>query len=248
MMQGLVTIDFGNSHPHAGLFQKIQNTWSLIKVVPWTELSLFLNQLQMTAENSTMVLCEVKAREEALTPLLQQGYLITRVKDYWRGQRFAGMPVNYAHSLGEDRLIQAFFVYKNFKKRSLLIDAGTFTTMDVITNRGFEGGYIFPQLENYLSTFQKGDLLKNVPIGLNISSVLPQGTAEAMRDSYFAFAALAQKIVLEHQIDQIIVTGGQSALWKQVFELLKLNATVQEESHLIHLALQFWMTTQIETL
>jgi pantothenate kinase type III len=247
-MQGLITIDFGNSNPHAGLFQKHLNEWKLIKVCPWGELQLYLKQLEMTPNNSSMVLAEVKAREDELAILQNQGFLITRVKDYWRGTKFAGMPVNYAKSLGEDRLIQAFYSFKKFQENTLLIDAGTFVTMDVITKSGFEGGYIIPGINNYFEVFKKGEQLKELAIDQAVSPGLPHGTTEAMRDSYFAYAALAQRLISEHNIQKIMITGGQSELWKHISKELELSVVVQEEVSLIHLALQYWMTTQIETL
>jgi type III pantothenate kinase len=247
-MQGLVTIDFGNTNPHAGLFQKHQSEWNLIKVCPFSEISLYLTQLQMTPHNSQLILSEVKARDEDLQPLLEQGFLLTRVKDYWRGNKFAGMAVNYAQTLGEDRLIQAYYVFKKMKANVLLIDAGTFVTMDVVSTQGFQGGYIFPGLANYQASFQNGELLKNVSLSNTLSSELPRATAEAMRDSYLGFAALAQKLILEHKIDKIVLTGGQSTLWKQIFDHLKVSVIVEVEPILIHWALQYWMTTQIETL
>lgn len=247
-MQGLVTIDFGNTNPHAGLFQKHQNEWKLIKVCPWNELPVFLNQLQMSPDNTTMVLAEVKARDEELTPLLHQGFHITHVKEYWRGSKFAGMPVNYAKTLGEDRLIQAFYAFKKMKESVLLIDAGTFATMDVVSKNGFEGGYIIPGIKNYFEMFQKGEQLKTTEIDKSVSTGLPHATAEAMRDSYFAFAALAQKLVSEHNIQKVLLSGGDYAIWKRIFEELKLSLVVQNEETLIHWALHYWMTTQIETL
>lgn len=247
-MQGLVTLDFGNTNPHAGLFQKHQNDWKLIKVVPWSELTLFLNQLQMTPHNTTFVLSEVKEREEELLPYLEQGYLLTRLKDYWRGTKFAGMPVSYAKTLGEDRLISGFYLFKTFKQNVLVIDAGTFVTMDVITTSGFQGGYIIPGMNNYFSLFQKGELLRDVQLDKTFSEGLPKGTTEAMRDSYLAFAALAQKLIQEQSIEKVVLTGGQGELWKNIFDGLHSSVVVQVEQDLIHLALHYWMTTQIEIL
>ena len=246
-MQGLITIDFGNTNPHAGLFQKHQE-WQLIKVVPFKELSLYLDQLQMTPDNSSLVVCEVKAREEELEPLQHQGFFLTRVKEYWRGTKFAGMPVNYANTLGEDRLIQAFYAFKKIKGNILLIDAGTFLTMDVITTSGFQGGYIIPGIETYLSTFEKGEQLKTIGLDQNITLALPQTTSEAMRDSYSAFAALAQKLIQEHKVQTVLITGGKYALWKKIFDDLALSVSVQSDPNLIHSSLHFWMTTQIEPL
>jgi pantothenate kinase type III len=249
-MQGLITLDFGNSNPHAGLFQKINNNWELLKVVPLNELHLYLSQFEMSAHNSSVVVCEVKAREDEIETLQEKGFLITRVKDYWKGSRFAGMPVNYATSLGEDRLIEAFYCYKKDKDKvpTLIIDAGTFVTMDIVTQNGFQGGYIIPGAENYFETFARGEQLKSVPLNLTFTHTLPIETAAAITESYSAFAALAKKLVSDHQIQKILLTGGLTSLWEAFLQDEKGRLIVESDKHLIHWALQYWMTTQIEPL
>lgn len=247
-MQGLITLDFGNTNPHAGLFQKVQGNWKLIKVVPWNEIQIYITQLEMNAHNTSVVLCEVKSREEELMTLQEQGFLITRVKDYWRGTKFAGMPVHYAKTLGEDRLIEAYYCYKKEKISTLLIDAGTFVTMDVVTENGFMGGYIIPGTEAYFSTYGKGEQLKDIPLTLNFKHELPQETAAAIIESYSAFAALAKSLISEHKIQKITLTGGLTSLWEGFFNREKTGLVVEGHPHLIHWALQYWMTTQIEPL
>lgn len=247
-MQGLVTLDFGNSHPHAGLFQKDSGVWNLIKVVPLNELTIYLTQLGMNAHNTSMVLCEVKSREEEITKLQEQGFLVTRLKDYWRGAKFAGMPVHYTKTLGEDRLIEAYYSYKKEKVPTLVIDAGTFVTMDVVTESGFLGGYIIPGTEAYFSCYNKGEQLKSVPLTLHFTHTLPSDTAEAIIESYSAFAALAKALVSEHKIKKIILTGGLTSLWEAFFQDQNQALIVEGHPHLIHWALQYWMTTQIEPL
>lgn len=245
-MQGLITLDFGNTHPHAGLFQKHGSSWSLVKVVPWAELSLFLSQLKMTPDNSQLVLAEVKPREEELAPLLEQGFLLTRVKDYWRGERFAGMPVNYAKTLGEDRLITTHFAYKSDKTSTLIVDAGTFVTMDVVDGSGLHGGYIIPGTEAYFSVYAQGEQLKEVPIEIGFRPGLPHETSEAITQSYQAFASLARETIMGNGIRKVILTGGQTKLWASYFETLQGSVKVLQDEHLIHHALHHWFTTQIE--
>lgn len=247
-MQGLITLDFGNSNPHAGLFQKASGAWNLVKVVPLNELPIYLDQLQMTANNSSVVVCEVKAREEEIQALQEKGFLVTRVKEYWKGNRFAGMPVNYAKTLGEDRLIEAFYCYKKHKVATLLIDAGTFVTMDVVTENGFQGGYIIPGAKNYFEVYGKGEQLKSVPVDLQFTHALPTDTAQAITESYGAFSVLAKKLITDLSIKKIVITGGQSTLWESFFREEKDRFSVETDEHLIHRALQYWMTTQIELL
>jgi pantothenate kinase type III len=245
-MQGLITLDFGNTNPHAGLFQKEQNEWSLSKVVPLNELPIYLAQLGLSAHNSSVVVCEVKAREEEIQRLQEQGFLVTRVKEYWRGSKFAGMPVHYARTLGEDRLIEAYFCFKNYKVPTLLIDAGTFVTMDIVTENGFMGGYIIPGTEAYFATYAKGEQLKEVPLNLSFNHSLPVETAQAITESYSAFANLARKLMSENKIKKIILTGGLASLWSGFLQ--QESSIIEEQPHLIHLALHHWMTTQIEPL
>lgn len=247
-MQGLITLDFGNSHPHAGIFQKNNGTWDLISVVPLIELDLFLNQLEMNPNNSSVVICEVKSRPEEISKLQDLGYHITRVKDYWRGKRFAGMPVHYQETLGEDRLIEAFYEFKKEKKPTLIIDAGTYVTMDVVTEAGFLGGYIIPGINSYFESFKKGERLKDLELNSLPKDGLPTKTQDAMTGSYAAFAALAKMIIQDNHIKKIILTGGGSSSWETFFEEEKKTIVVETSPHLIHLALHYWMTTQIEIL
>lgn len=245
-MQGLITLDFGNSNPHAGLFQKLNGKWELIKVVPLAELALYLSQLGMSAHNSSVVVAAVKPREEEISKLQEQGFLVTRVRDYWRGKKFAGMAVNYANTLGEDRLIEAFYQFKREKIPSLIIDAGTFVTMDVVTPDGFEGGYIIPGLAAYESTFAFGEQLREIKLPSSIPTELPHATTDAMAGSYYAFAALAKALIEEHQLKKVILTGGVTGIWEGFFKTRPAGVVVEVEPHLVHWSLLFWMTTQIE--
>ena len=247
-MQGLITLDFGNTNPHAGLFQKLKDQWELIKVVPLNELPIYLTQLEMKADNTSVVVCEVKAREDEIQQLQAMGFLITRLKDYWRGTKFAGMPVHYATTLGEDRLIEAYYCFKKYKTPTLVIDAGTFVTIDVVTENGFLGGYIIPGVEAYFSAYEKGEQLKSVPLNLSFSHTLPTDTASAITESYSTFAILAKKLVTDHQIQKIILTGGLTSLWEGLFQDEEKKFVVEGQPNLIHLALRYWFTTQIEPL
>lgn len=247
-MQGLVTLDFGNSNPHAGIFQKHQGNWELLKVIPLSSLDEELKAQQMEPGNTTMVLCEVKSRNEEIAKLQEKGFLITRIKDYWKGNKFAGMPVNYTQTLGEDRLIEAYYVFKKLKKNALVINSGTFVTMDVITKDGFQGGYIIPGIQSYMELYKKGDQLKDVLLEGKIKSNLPKATADAMRDSYSAFGTLAQNLLKDFSLETIVLTGGSYSLWDEILNSQSLGIVEEKIPHLIHLALHYWMTTQIEIL
>lgn len=241
-MQGLITLDFGNTHPHAGVFVKDSSGWNLKEVVALDALEESLKKLDLSPHNTTMSLCEVKSQEAVITPLVDQGYILTRVRDYWRGQRFAGMPVNYAKTLGEDRLIEAFYLYKKEKRNVLNIDAGTFLTIDVITDQGFQGGYIAPGIKTYFAAYENGERLKSVEVDALFEGKLPQETSKAISESYGAFAALAKDLVEKYKIEKVFISGGDSLYWKNALG----DLDVELIPHLIHTSLHYWMTTQIE--
>ncbi len=247
-MQGLITLDFGNTHATAGIFSLEGKTATLVKKVPLSELKLYLTQLGYSAHNSQIVLSDVKPREEELQKFVEEGFLLTRVKDYWRGKKFHGMTVNYSETLGEDRLVSAFYTYKNFKTNSLVIDAGTFVTIDVVTTNGFEGGYIVPGAETYFETFRKGENLKAFELKAGGLTGLPHDTEKAMSGSYNAFAALVRELIREHQIQKVLITGGATSLWSELLAGMKAPPVVETHPDLIHSALLYWMTTQIEPL
>lgn len=247
-MTGLITLDFGNTHATAGIFSLSGKTTTLVKKVPLAELRMYLAQLGYSAHNAQIVLSDVKPREEELQTFVEEGYLLTRVREYWRGKKFHGMNVNYADTVGEDRLITAFYTFKNFKTNCLVIDAGTFVTMDVVTPSGFEGGYIIPGPETYFKCFEQGENLKNFGLKANADQSLPHETSTAMSGSYSAFAALARELIEKHQIQKVLITGGGSTLWEELLADLKAAPVVETHPDLIHSALLYWMTTQIEPL
>lgn len=247
-MQGLITLDLGNTHATAGIFSLSGKSAILVKKVPLAELKLYLSQLGYSAHNCQIALSDVKPREEELRTFIEEGFLLTRVKDYWRGKKFHGMSVNYSETIGEDRLISAFYTFKNFKVNSLIIDAGTFVTLDVVTSNGFEGGYIFPGAETYFETFRRGENLKGYTLKAGALLGLPHDTQTAMSGSYGAFAALVRELIQEHQIQKVLITGGGSQIWSECLSGMKIPPVVETHPDLIHSSLLYWMTTQIEPL
>jgi pantothenate kinase type III len=242
-MQGLITIDFGNTRPNCGLFVKSKSGWELKKRVLWDDLRPELSTFGLNPTNTSSVLCEVHPRENELLAHFEEGFLLTRIKDYWRGERFAGMPVHYAKTLGEDRLIFAHYAYKTEKCSTLLIDAGTFTTIDLVTKHGFQGGYIVPGETEYFASFARGEQLKDVSLQTEISADLPQTTLSAMARSYGAFGELVKSLVKKHQIERILITGGAGQYWS---DLLSDLPQVRPEPDALHWAIHHWFTTQIE--
>ena len=140
---------------------------------------------------------------------------IQDINNFHQNNYFLDMKVNYAQSLGADRLINAYYIYKNKlcpAEKILHIDAGTFTTMDLISLNGFEGGYIFPGEETYLQSFSKGAELPVLEATKNQTELdIPRNTDDAIKQSYSIFMkGTLLEVVNSYMPQSIVITGGGS--------------------------------------
>lgn len=212
----LQTIDQGNSHPHVGYYQ----AGELTNVSPLSNLGLISHQETISSS--------VTQKEEH-HPL----------DILWQGNVFCSMPVYYERDqLGSDRLYQAALAYHLYPGRNiLLIDAGTFMTIDTITEQGFMGGYIYPGIDTFLSSYQKGKLLPTLSreyFPTKEAETLPSTTKEAILHASLLYI----KSVLEHHCSSqedtlVILTGGSSSSLAPYLQM------ASQEPHFIHHALYF---------
>ncbi len=216
-MKTIYTIDNGNTNPHVGIFKGN----SLEKVVP-------LRECHFEEANSEIILSSVGQDLD----LPQKN--IMDVINLRSQNAFLDMPVNYSQTLGMDRLCCAYWIFKNQIKNNekvLLIDAGTFTTYDLVSNKGLEGGFIFPGLQTFLNSYSKGAKLPTLDLKtlnlrdeINLAHKTEDAISEALK-TYFqmTFRSLIETL----SPDLIITTGGEG---KYFFEAGYMP-------HLIHLAL-----------
>ena len=218
----IITIDNGNTNPHVGIFQNDK----LESVIPLKNFS--------PLDDDFILISDVGAT----LPFAPSFDL----KSMRKTNAFFDMPVNYANTLGEDRLIASYSLFKQLKPsdRILLIDAGTFITMDLISEKGFLGGYIFPGLNAFLSTYQQGQKLfvpeiKNEAMNQNLPNTTEDAILKAT-DCYLE--SILESIIKKTSPNKIMLTGGSLEFVKN--KILKFNLLkVQLETchHLIHSSL-----------
>lgn len=231
-MDRLYTVDLGNSHPHVGEFSGER----LLQVTPLSEFSFSKHPQHIPT---------IVSQVTSFLPLALKSRPLICAKDFFRDQSFLGMPVHYTQSLGIDRLVQAYYLYSQSKMegKTLLIDSGTFETLDLIGEEGFLGGYILPGQELYLRPFYQNSVLnahlqgdKEAP-SKKSTTVIPQKTNEAcFWGRYGPLTCFIRDLVEREKILKIILTGGGAS------EFLKLlrenNIEAEERRHLIHDALR----------
>lgn len=229
----LITIDNGNTNPHVGLF--LNN--KLIKIIPLKDYSPDKDDFILISDVGTPL---------PITP----SFSLKNKRHTKDNPYFFDMPVHYSETLGDDRLYWGYALYKKIQssqERILAIDAGTFITMDLITSEGFMGGYIYPGIKTFLSSYAKGNLLPNLSEEALIDCELPHSTEEAIlgaADQYLLF--LLDGMIKKIQPCKIVLTGGNLEALKSIFLKLNLKVPLETDPHSIHLALALIYHCQLQ--
>ena len=216
----LITIDNGNTNPHVGVFvdSKLESIIALKDFTPLPDDFIIASSVG----------------KKLSFPI---HFSVSQIKSK------LPMKIHYAETLGEDRLVCGYGVFKtiaNEKERVLVIDAGTFLTADLITSGGFEGGFIFPGIKTYLGSYQKGNLLpsldfpdelKNIDLAHNTSDAI-LGAAEIYLES------ILDKVIKKTSPSRIVLTGGSLLIIQKIIEKISLGYPTELSPHLIHLSLK----------
>lgn len=219
--EAFFTVDMGNTNPHIGHFEGA----ILREVKPLTPKG-FESLKELPNWVSSNVTHNEIPRENRLDHL--------RLRS-----SFLDMKVDYAETLGEDRLYQAYFLNQLFpEEKIILIDAGTFITVDHIDGEGFKGGFIFPGIRVFQGSYRRGQKLTgNLPLPTDLEVSLPKSTPDAMTEATKAYL----QGILETCVDRestVIFTGGNGKL---LAEALNLDTYFP---HFIHHSL-FYIAHQI---
>lgn len=219
----VITVDLGNTNPHVGIYQNDK----LEKIVPLEKIS----ELNIDPKTPLMTASVRKEQEKLLT-----GFSVIELPRI-SGMKFLDMPVNYSSSLGEDRLVQCYFLYKSMEVEELcLIDIGTFITVDFVSkSEGYQGGFIFPGINTFVASYKNGarlPLLDRSQIDWQREVTLPHNTYEAISE---ATKLYIQGVCGLFKENNIVLTGGDTAIVQDYFEQEQLM--VQEQ--LIHDSLYY---------
>ncbi len=246
-----LTLDFGNTRAHAALFRVVKGGEAEKREEGEArEVEGWFKRHGLTAGEVAAVMCQVKPHPEQLGPLLQQGLLVERVQDWWKGVKFAGMPVDYAVTLGEDRLLQAWWAFKQLPGNTLLLGAGTFLTADVVTPEGFRGGFILPGFTLTEESLGQGSQLKEAPTpepsrGILTGEELPHTTVDALAGGMVAHVALIQRLITRWGPSQIVISGGNAPRLLNLLRKLDPSLPCQARPDLVHWALLDWYRRNI---
>ncbi|MBF0208090.1 MAG: type III pantothenate kinase [Oligoflexia bacterium] len=263
----LFTVDNGNTNPNVGCFPGAKNISDLkLQSLPeWREQWGGASQ-QSTEFDFRIMVSNVGGDINWIDQLFPGKRL--DLLSYKKEKNFLGMPFNYASTIGDDRLFESYYLYRNRNcdkrddGRMLLIDMGTFTTIDVISStHGIEGGYIFPGPRIFLESYRAGAQLPLLTLPDDDGAwrlqrlkeqqqkdYWPHTTAEAITGAYLYYERAIIKLLLQDllqrdqsggaECNEIHITGGGGAaflpLLKQEMLQLQLQGQVAAQKLYYH--------------
>jgi pantothenate kinase type III len=197
------TLDIGNTHTRYLRWQNRQ---------PSGAVSLLLKNFSLP-EHGVLVISNVASTDRSIW---QDAIYI---KDYFKNGILLDMPVDYAETIGADRLAGAYAVFqslKNTREQKVIIDAGTFITVDLISSSGFRGGFILPGYQTLLNSYQSGILLPRLELATHYaSSSLPHTTDDAILSAAYLMIETSIKDILNNwnvEVKDVMITGGDAKL------------------------------------
>jgi type III pantothenate kinase len=132
------------------------------------------------------------------------------------------MPIFYDNpkEVGADRIVNAVAAYDAFGTATVVVDFGTATTFDFVSERGeYLGGVISPGITiSCEALFHKASKLPRVEIFARPHSILAKNTISSMNAGIiFGYAGLVEGIInrIKQEMDQelrVVATGGLAAL------------------------------------
>ena len=142
------------------------------------------------------------------------------------------LPIRYKNpsEVGADRIVNAVAAFLKYKTSLIVIDFGTATTFDAISEQGeYLGGAISPGIMIASEAlFMKASKLPRVEIFVPPEGVIGKNTASSIKAGIiFGYAGLVDGMVRRMKIEmqttpRVIATGGLAELMYQVSETIEV--------------------------
>jgi type III pantothenate kinase len=246
----LLTIDVGNTHTVLGLYDgpKLQHHFRIQSERGRTEDEYFiqfatlLNIVGLDPEDvgASILASVVPALTDRIARAVRRAFSHESIV-VGPGIK-TGMPILYENprEVGADRIVNAIAAYERIKGGVIVVDFGTATTFDCISNRGeYLGGVIAPGISSSAEAlFAKAARLPKVEI-VKPPHALGRNTVHAMQSGLvFGYAALVDGMVARLQAEMgypcaVLATGGEARMIESA------SKTIQEvDDHLTLLGLR----------
>ncbi len=226
----LLAIDIGNTNTVLGLFDEAT------LIYDWrirTEVNMTIDEYAITIRNlfaahelpldsvkDIIISCVVPPALNPVERFCEKYFKVTPLV-VGPGIR-TGMPILYDNpkEVGADRIVNAIAAYDLRKTSTIVVDFGTATTFDYISDRGeYMGGVISPGIMiSCEALFQKASKLPRVEIFARPPSILARNTIASMNAGIvYGYAGLVEGILtrIKREANRdmyVIATGGLAPL------------------------------------
>jgi type III pantothenate kinase len=225
----LLVIDVGNTNTVLGVFdnKELVHDWRIRTVVDHTvdEYGMLIYTLYKTSHISSraikaiIISCVVPPMLNILDPVCVK-YFSIKPLIVGPGVK-TGMPIFYDNprEVGADRIVNAVAAFEKYKKESIIVDFGTATTFDYITQKGeYMGGCITPGIMiSSEALFERAAKLPRVELS-KPKSIIAKDTVSSMQAGImYGYAGLVDGIVGRMIAEvkskpMVVATGGLAKL------------------------------------
>ena len=221
----LLVVDVGNTNTVLGLFDgdQLVHDWRIRTVVDHTvdEYGMLIYNLYKTSRISSrkiqdiIISCVVPPMLNILEPLCQK-YFNLKPLIVGPGVK-TGMPIYYDNprEVGADRIVNAVAGYEKYKKDLIIVDFGTATTFDYVSEKGeYMGGCISPGIMiSSDALFERAAKLPRVELSKPKSIVAKDTVSSMQAGIMYGYAGLVDgicdRIKAEVKSNPLVVaTGG----------------------------------------
>ncbi len=221
----LLVVDVGNTNTVLGLFDgdQLVHDWRIRTVVDHTvdEYGMLIYNLYKTSRISSrkirdiIISCVVPPMLNILEPLCQK-YFNLKPLIVGPGVK-TGMPIFYDNpkEVGADRIVNAVAGYEKYKKDLIIVDFGTATTFDYVSEKGeYMGGCISPGIMiSSDALFERAAKLPRVELSKPKSIVAKDTVSSMQAGIMYGYAGLVDGICdrMKAEVKSnplVVATGG----------------------------------------
>jgi len=236
----LLVIDVGNTNTVIGIFkgQHLVDTWRIrsVKNITCDEFNILLSGLFAGSSIDSgrikkTVVSSVVPSLTAVIDSLCRKYLNTApyVVDAGSAAGFLKLLYDNPLEIGADRIANTVAAYDKYKTSLIIIDFGTATTFDAVSEKGeYLGGAISPGIMiSSEALFSRAARLPRIELSTPPDKAIGTDTAGSMKSGIlFGYAGLVdgivKRIVMEMKSQpEIIATGGLAGVISDLSETIK---------------------------
>jgi len=235
----LMVLDVGNTHTVIGVFKydELIQDWRIHTDPGITEdefsvtlTNLFsLKKISKSTIKKVVISSVVPSMMRMLNEFCRKYLTLDPV---WVDSNNVDMPILYTNpaEVGADRIVNAVAAFDKYQTSLIVIDFGTATTFDVISDKGeYLGGAISPGIGIAAeSLFQRTSRLPRVDLANPPETVIGKDTATSMKAGIlYGYAELVDGMIrrikqeMPSSSPKVIATGGLAALMKNISQTIE---------------------------